>query len=336
MKDLNFYEKPGAITPWPSINQLLDPLERFATPSGYVLAPKSLPKLSALMYLSKEEQLDIGEKCLAKLSLKTFSQVEWMGDECVAVGASCEMTALQNILFDQGFELGLENIKGSQNIGAYCLEGNPRGIVLGQEPLQDRILEALWVKPDGGVVKWGKGLAAAGGPCLAPLVWGLSETPAVLIRLVFKASRVPPARIFLHWSFHDRGDLWDHFNLLRAFTSSWERLDLVIPENSKEKGFVLAQISGLEKEMEAFGSLCPLFQSAGFEDKAAHLKAYFCKGNFHFTSAPSVALMQASGKKYKWHHGLSDSAWIISDKPIDLLEKEKPIWKKRLEAFFDD
>lgn len=340
----SIYEKPGAHTPWQSINQLLDSQERlewFLKGSvTYLFAPKTLSKLSALIYLLKEERVSYsvqnqGEALASKdsvwISVRSFSEVKWLGEGCMAVGAGASLFQLRSKLFEENHELGVEDLSGRhRSIASFLLGAPPVGLFLRQEALAERLLQVEWVNGDGGIVKWGRGLPGSGGPCLSPLIWGLRDLKAVLVKVVFKVDPIPLERLFLSWSFLRRDELWDQFDRLHSLTATWERLDLVIPNDPLQKGFLLAQISGTKEEMRAFLNLCPKFAQAELGEKVFQLRKFFEQQCFHFQ--PIKCWEGAEEKEsvgYRWYHGLTDQSWLVHPLSRNETIDEPPEWKKR-------
>ncbi|CUI16212.1 Conserved hypothetical protein [Candidatus Protochlamydia naegleriophila] len=341
---LAIYEKPGAHTPWQSINQLLDSQERLEWRSetciSYLFAPKTLSKLSALLYLLKTEQVsyavqnqeqgDIAEKGVW-ISVRSFSQAEWQGDGHIAVGAGSNLFQLQSKLLEEKYELGLEDLAGRHHsIASFLLEAPPMGLFLRQEALSERLLQVEWVNGDGGIVKWGRGLPGMGGPCLSQLIWGLRNLKAVLVKVLFKAYPIPPERLLLNWSFLKRDELWKQFDRLRSLTATWERLDLVIPNDPLQKGFLLAQISGSKEEMKTFSSLCPEFARAETSDRLCQLRKFFEQQRFQFQ--PIKCREETERKElagYCWYHGLTDQSWFVHPFSHNDTIDEPAEWKKR-------
>lgn len=343
---LAIHEKPGAHTPWLSINQLLDSQERLEWQSEsdihYLFAPKTLSKLSALLYLLKEEHIPYtiqnqGEVNVPKngvwISVRSFSQIEWLGEGRVWVGAGSSLFQLQSKLFEEKYELGVDDLAGRhRSIVSFLLEAPPMGLLLRQEALAERILQVEWVNGDGGVVKWGRRLPGGGGPCLSPLIWGLGHLKAVLVKVLFKVDPIPAERLFLNWSFLERSELWKQFDCLRTLTATWERLDLVIPNDSSQKGFLLAQISGSQEEMKAFSEFCPTFGTAEMRDKASQFKKFFEQQHFYFQPVKYWGEAEEKEKSaYHWYHGLTDQSWFIQSGSLANNEmiSEPPEWKKR-------
>lgn len=338
-------EKPGIQTPWPSINLLLDSQERLEwcleERKGYLFIPKTLSKLSALLYLLKEENVPYAVQYQEAtdlkqgvwISVRAFSQIEWLGEGRLAVGVGASLFQLQSVLFEKGYELGLEDLSGChRSIASFLLQAPPLGIVLRQEPLAERLLQAEWVNGDGGVIKWGRGLPGMGGPCLSRLIWGMGNLKAVLVKVLFKVDPIPLARVFLNWSFLERKELWGQLDCLRSLVATWERLDLVIPSDPLQKGILLAQISGSKEEMEFFSQGFPEFARAESSDQAPHLRKFFEQQHFHFQPVTSLKEWNGNeGINYCWYHGLTDQTWVVHPSYRCERKEEPPEWKKRLE-----
>ncbi|WP_068470082.1 FAD-binding protein [Candidatus Protochlamydia phocaeensis] len=342
-------ERPGVHTPWQAINKMLDAEERFEKEgkewSGYLFAPKNISKLSALLYLLKELHIHYGfhnqgeafnYDWQALVSARAFSHLLFLQDGCIEIGAGYPFSMLSSSLNAQGYEIGWEEwTSGKQQvIGEALLKGESQGLILNQEQLPDRILAVELVTREGSLLKWGKGLRASqAGPSLPPLIWGMENLPAALISATLKADLLPPVRLCLSWTFSNYQELWNCFHVLKSFTTTWERLDCLLPGNTEEKGFVLAQISGIEEEMQAFKLCCPLIQGVEWVNKAPLFKKFFHQRGYSFHAAEGKSPLEILQEgHYYWYHGLTDQGWVIgSDLRKDSLHSFSiPLWKERL------
>lgn len=345
-------EMPGVETPWISINQLLNSHERFhlypsAEEPFFLFAPKSPSKLSALLYLLKEEKIcfcsDLLQDCSREkkyqvlLSVRALSEIAIHEEGWVEVGAGCQLAHLQSRLFEAGYELGVDTLFFSQtvSIGSFILQGPPSGIVLNQRRFSDCLFQVETVRPDGGITKWGKDLPYAGGMNFSTLIWGIRDLQSIPIKFTFKLFPQPQRRLYLAWSFYQQTAIWCHLDRLKAFTSTWERLDAVFSGHSGERGFVLAQVSGTEEEMKAFKNSCPDFDLAEQESKMALLKAFFNQQKLSFYPAGRMDRNNLQ-TGYMWYHSLTDEAWVIYSKETEFSvlneQKDSLLWKQRFLA----
>lgn len=286
-------EKPGAQTPWMAINQLLAADERFDVRlpqwQGFLLAPKQPAQLAALLYLIREAGIRVcvqgrGTEAFplaehqAIISARAFSQIVWHEQGIVEVGAGCALSHVQQFLFEKDQEVALEGTlfnPDKRSVAALILTGQTGGIRYRNETFSETLLGIEFVTWEGSQVKWGGNYhSAAAGPALHKLVWDLQTFPGVIVKVFLKTYPRPPIRLQLAWKFHQREKLWEHFYALKDFSSTWEYLDAVISGNEQEPGFVLAQISGLPDEMNAFAEVCPRFAEATQKEERSWVKAF--------------------------------------------------------------
>jgi hypothetical protein len=145
-----------------------------------------------------------------------------------------------------------------------------------------------------------------------------------LTSVIWKVNPAPLKRIFLNWDFLNEEEGWKHLQVLKSFTNTWERLDLVLSPNSYQKHFLLAQISGLEEEMESFILSCPLIEKSHRTNMVPVLKQFFDQQSSIFKTSsekPQIA--------YRWYHSLTDQTWWI-DEELDKQELIVFTWQERL------
>jgi hypothetical protein len=338
-------EKPGAVTPWLSVNQLLPADERFTVTSscgsGYLLAPKCMSRLSALLYVLKEQNLafHIGgahhsDQSLV-LSTRAFKQVEFLAEDIIAVEAGCDLRTLHATLLQEKKELAFDDwIGGSQksSVASVMVRGCHSGLHLKGMTIQECLLGLEVAKLDGGLMRWGRQLPGAKpGPPLHKLIWGIKDLGAVIVKCYFKVNLVPLKRIWLSWSFKEHGVVWQKVKQLKQFVSSWERLDVIVPGNQAEKAFILAQISGTPREMELFAIDCPGFKEAEKKNQLPTIQNYLKQKFTHFSSISSqfYSLLPA---EYLWCHVLDNKFWLATNRNIESIHAEKEPWKEYLQA----
>jgi FAD/FMN-containing dehydrogenase len=344
-------EFPGAVTPWPKIDQLLSADERFKVKSsdwsGFLFTPKHVSKLSALLYLIDEQGLPfhVQGKGTSNLippthieilvSPRLLTQIRLLDNHLIEVEAGCNLRILSSSLFALKCEIGLEEEigKGEKgSVGSAIIRGCQSGLVLREQPIQERLCAIEMVTCKGGILKLGRELeAACAGPRLHSLFWGIKTLKGVITKACFKAYPIPASRLYLTWSFTDRSQLWDSLKILKAFTHSWERLDCVIPSYEKEKGFILGQISGVEEEIEAFKIFCPLFKTALVEEMDGQLTAFLTSRGFSFKAVQLKDYLQEMPyPSYIWYHALIDQCWLATHQSETIIQQEGdfPPWKK--------
>lgn len=314
-------ERPGADTPWASINKILKPGERFSYAeggcAGYLFAPADFGSFSALLYTMKGEQIPFSFEAEARplsfrsvdsvlVSARAIREVTFPDYGIVKAGAGCDLQTLHGIIYESGYETSCNvslftGVKGT--VGSALLEGGCSGALLRETGMFENVLGVEIMKDDGTLLRWGGARSFSPGPALHKLACGSKITDGIIVSCSLRVFPIPPKRLFLSWSFLDRKELELHIGLLLQVTTSWERLDSVIPADIHEKGFVLAQISGSVEEMELFMQLCPRFNEASGENRTIRLAGYLLKKMLTirslcnpdpFTVPPNVS--------YLWYH----------------------------------
>ncbi len=113
----SYRSEPGASTPYPAINRLLDIDERYrlkwTDAQNYLFAPKSIQKLSALLFLLHEQgvKFSLSRQYLQSekrifISLQSINKVKLLENDVVEVQAGFELEELHRWLFEQGREVG--------------------------------------------------------------------------------------------------------------------------------------------------------------------------------------------------------------------------------------
>lgn len=341
-------EKPGASTPWTGINQLLGPDERFeiqgSNGNGFLLAPKHASQLAALLFLLHQQGLSFHvqgkgttsfpQPCHSLVvSVRAFSQIILHEQGVVEVGAGCPLSHLHQFLFERKQEVALEENPLSspkRSVGGFLLSGRTAGISYRQETISNTILGIELVTLEGSQLKWGgRQRSALAGPALHKLIVGLKSFPGIVIKVFLKTYPTPQRRLRLAWSFRQKEALWDHVKALKKLTSTWECLDFVLSGNPSDQGFVFAQISGLEKEMEAFLHLCPSYSKARQGGEKESLKNFLKQQKLNVFS---VSLDQSlEPGEYLWHQELDKRAWWMTSQLLTENDTQSnPAWKQRL------
>jgi hypothetical protein len=342
-------EKPGAQTPWADINLLLKPNERFefirGASRGYLFAPSNPSCFSALLYIMNREKIlyeteGRGSQQAKKksgpivVSSRALRDIVFVGNSVVGVEAGCDINTFHSVLYADGYESGLGGwiLSGDKrSVGGALIEGCCSGLILRGVPLSNHLCGTEIVADDGTLLKWGGARSFSPGPALHQLLCGVKSIPGVLLKCYFTVFPVPAKRLFLAWSFFDRKELQFHVGLLQSFASSWERLDCVIPSNPHEKGFILAQISGLNEEMERFKNQCPGFGTALQEDRVSTFRDFLLRKKLTVHSFEGSDLFDLPANSlYAWHHLLTGNGFYLSTDPVlkrDL--RPEPIWSER-------
>lgn len=302
-------EKPGATLPWPEINRILMAEERFEIYSdkhlGYLLAPKTVSRLSAIQYLCQENHLES-----VQISTRALTRIETLdpANGIVGVEAGCALRDLDAALFEVGMELGLSNWiwDGTRiTVGEAIERGVCSGQLLQGKAPSNRLLGVELVRSDGGIARVG-----TAGPDLPRMVWGNKMQLGTIAYARFQIVHSPKRRYLLAWEFTDRKALEHHLKDLTSFSSSWERLDSVLSGDFNQKGFLLAQISGTEKEMEQFEKFCPKIASAKREDYIYTLMTFLLKQELCFEVTSEKDAL--SKDNYMWHHTLTKRCWKVT------------------------
>jgi|GEM_PF-4888564 len=331
---------PGAQCPIPAINLLLKPDERFLiNQESYALQPKTIACLKELLSILNEESITYRfmqknrqfEKNEWILSLQNLTRIELLEESIVSVEAGCKAETLKNFLYENGMEIGLSSRidRGSVNISELIFDELKNGLKIRQLSLQDRILAIESVKSRGELLKWGWPLEGARpAPMMHQLISEIKELTGSIVKCVFKAERVPAMRLFLKWPFEN----WKIFKELEEFTSTWERLDCLIPADKNEKGCILGQISGLKEEMEAFIVHCPGGYRVMKEDQVHSFKAYFKQQKASYRTCRAAPLIDFNEADYFWYHGLiKEGNLIYINQELEIeTALEQPLWKERV------
>lgn len=335
-------EIPGAQTPWPGINQLLAPDERFETRSGFLLAPKQPAQVAALLFIFKQEEIPFsisgrGTSFLSEksppliLSSRSFIHLQQHENGVAEAGAGCFLAQLRQFLFENKQETCFEEdplSHSKRSIGGILLSGRTSGLRLHHESFSESLLGVEFISLDGSLVKWGGPLRSPlAGPAWHKLLLGLKSFPGMIIKAYFKTHPIPASRLRLTWAFDRRDALLIHFEALKSFSSSWEYLDCLQSGNKEEKGFIFAQISGSQPEMEAFSKLCPLFSAALQNGEREQLKKYLQQQSLKVYSS-SIDQPLDPGE-YFWHQEGDQRGWWLTDKIITESIGQVPLWKER-------
>lgn len=339
-------EKPGAQTPWLFVNQLLTADERFevcyAEWKGFLLAPKTTSSLAALLYLLHQHHIPFyvqGQKIKKNpspacfVSARAFSHFLVHEGDVIEIGAGCSLMDLQPILFEKQLEVNVEEsplASPKQSVVDLILIGQTAGLQLKQENVVESLLGVEWITEKGCQLQWGGSQRSClAGPALHKLIWGMQHLPGVIVKIYLKAYRLPTVRLQLVWSFRYLDALWNQFDQLKRFSSSWERLDCVWSGKSKEQSFILAQISGLKEEMEAFTQICPDYHLSQPEDRRLQLKQFLNQQTLF--AYPASKQQQLQPDEYLWYHGLEERAWQLTPRILEKEEEQvEPIWKQYL------
>lgn len=359
-------EKPGAETPWSSINDLLKGDERFKAIypdwQGFIVAPKTLSRLSALLNVLNEEQLDFHvqnqyasfpfapiQHSLV-ISLKSFNQVRLINNQGVEVEAGCDLNTFSISLFAQRYEVGLEegiDGEGKGTVGWEIIQGMRSGLLLRQQSPMERLLAIEWMNREGKVIKLGdENEGAHAGPAIHRLIGGIQTFNGILLKAYFKVHPLPPVRLSLCWSFEERKALGNFLQQLQQFTSSWERLECVIPGHLQERGLIMAQISGVEEEMEAFKQCCPSFHESLLVDKRLSVKKFLLQQGLFLTRMQPEQQPEWNTQQvipvgsYVWYHVLTGDCWLACRKGVLTEERRSegecvPCWKRRFLSVVD-
>ena len=339
-------EMPGAQTPWTDINQLLAPDERFEVNAlngkGFLLAPKHISQLAALLYLIFKQGLAFcvqGRGTTAYydphhsliVSARAFSQLILHENEVVEAGAGCSLSHLHQFLFERKQEVALEEdplSSSKQSIGGLILSGRTSGICYRQEQVLETILGIEFVTWDGSQIKWGGNQRSSlAGPAMHKLVWGLNSFPGVIVNIILKTYPIPQKRLKLAWAFRQKEALWKHFQSLKTFSYTWESLEWVLSGQAEEQGFVFAQLSGSKSEMEAFSQLCPSYPLARQQDERLQLKNFMKQKSLKVYSVSNDQKIETG--EYLWHQELDQRTWWMTNRCLKEKIHPQPLWKQR-------
>lgn len=317
-------EIPGAKTPWPDINRLLNPEERFEISNGphrcFLFAPQSSAKLSATFFLCRENEIPFytgfeitfwDKVWISPRSLNHIHKLD-KDNSIVSVEAGCPLQELNASLFQAGCELGLSDWVHSTkriSVGQAIAQKTCSGEILQGKPILRRVIGLEMVQEDGMIAKIGENtLSGAKGPFFQESLMEISKQETVTL-LKFQILPIPESRLFLNWSFKTPQGAIDHKNILKQTITSWERLDLIIPENSQENTILLAQISGTKEEMTSFQKICPHIDLSTEEDTLNQLKHYFKENTYQFSASNETD--ELSTQAYHWIHALTGKKWLV-------------------------
>lgn len=347
-------EKPNAITRWSSVNQLLDPDERFEISlrnhSFYNLVPKHSTRLIALVYTLNSEKIpfkimyewDCGFECIESMtpvfiSIRYFNSCAIDDDGILEVGSGCSLFEISSLLFTNRKEIALEGLI-SQRVEMNLFEAifNQKVFYthLKQNSLVQSILGIEGVTYEGVCLKWGNNLlGSTPGFHLHQLLLGIGEISFIPIKFFLRTYPIPEQRIYLLWTFKEKQALLEVLKALKSFSNSWERLDVITSRKQNENAFLFAQISGLSNEMKSFFKLCPYIQTAK-EQNHYQLKRFFQKKNL--IMIPEMhADDSLNDEHYFWYQDLDQMFWMVTSN-AKTLNIDPPIWKKRFETCLRD
>lgn len=311
---------PGASISHSPLNQLLELDERcllkWSTIQSYLLMPKSMAKLSALLFFLHDQKIDflLSENFIPMsnqiyISMRQLNQVRLLENGTVEVHAGYQLMELQTRLFEFQKELGWENIsEEADSIFKSMLTDAPAGLVLKRKTWAERLVTLEWMQLNGEIVKLGDSRI---GPALHKLSLGMRDRLGVVVKMTFKTEPLPSQRVYLSWSFDQQTLLWDYFEKLHKWTRDWERLDCILSSQHEEKGFILAQLSGTFEEIKAFKHCCPFYLDSKEGNQLNVLKQYFKQQKVIFEPVKNPVLTALKGADYLWYHGLTDTGWLI-------------------------
>lgn len=341
-------ELPGAHTPWKEINQLLAPDERFEMQlphwNGFLLVPRYPSQLSALFYFLHQEKIPFvmneegglhqGTHSV-KISGRAFSQINWHENSTVEIGGGCALSYLNSFLLERKDEVALEGdplASPKSSVSELILSGRTGGLRFREEFFPEAIVGIDLVTRDGTQVKWGgKHRSQGGGPTLHPLMWNLKSFPGMILKVILKSYPIPPKRLRLSWSFRHREALWQFFNELKEFSSSWEVLDVILSGQSASQEFIFAQISGLPEEMDAFSELCPGYRNASQQGERLNMKVFL--GTQALKAYRVDKNVFPKQGEYLWLQEWNSFAWLLTPQ-VYQEDFDTPLWKQRfLESF---
>jgi len=338
-------EMPGAQTPWRTINQLLAPDERFTLHlpewKGFLLAPKHPSQMVALLFFIQQEKIAFcvqgsgnkfrpTQKDVVVISPRSFCQNIWHPQGIVEVGGGCSISQLQQFLFERNQEVLLEGspvLSPKSSMVGLILSGQTAGLRYRGESFSETILGVDLVTWEGGQVKWGGVYTSPPpGPLLHKLIWGLESSPGVVIKIILKTYPIPSNRLQLTWSYQQKEALWQQYQDLKQFSSSWEYLDVVLSAHHVSPSFIFAQISGLSEEMEAFSKGCPGYSEASQQGEKLRMKQYFIQQKLRAYCVSKDYSLHSG--EYLWSQEWNPKAWLITDQTYDN-ERNIPVWKER-------
>jgi FAD/FMN-containing dehydrogenase len=332
---MEYKEVPGANTPWLEIDKILKPDERFeciyhSVSIGFLFAPKSVSQLSALLFLCSERRLKTSFKIEINLShspqqviisRRALNKIESIDsiNNIIEVQAGCTLQEIHSELFAYRLELGLSPWiwqKDHATIGSLVEHQSCSGVLLQRKSVYSRLLGIEIIKPDGGLVKIGNQLLGSSlGFSIHKAILGTENFLGLLILLRFQVLPRPQKRIQLVWSFNNIDHQMFFFNQLKMKIKSWERLDLILSGNAKEKGFIIARISGSEEELRQFEVLCPGYKDSLKEDYAVTLLDFFHHKKLHFFQT-LFQPKNLAAQNYLWYHSLTNVCWTITENDL--------------------
>lgn len=338
-------EKPGAQTPWLKINQLLAPDERFEIHfpqgQGLLLAPKHSSQLAALLYLLRQEKVNVfvqeGKTNVVPkhensvlVSARAFSQIIWYDQGIVEIGAGCSLSHLYQFLFERNQEVALGDdplVSNKCSVAEIILSGKGSGLRCKEESILDSLLGIEFITWEGNQIKWGsRHKATNSGPTLQKIIWGLQMLPGIIIKIILKTYPIPETRLRLAWNFHQKEALWQQFHDLQYFSQSWEYLDVVLSGQPTDQGFILAQISGLSEEIKAFSQVCPHFIKANQGEQKSLLKNFLFQQQLQTHLSSLDSLLEPGN--YLWIQNFSQKAWMLTSQSKTNSDDNLPTWKK--------
>lgn len=340
---MTIFEKPGASTPWPSINQLLAPDERFAVESlsrsHYLFAPKHPSQLTALFYLLNQQKIKFEVQEVfshsdlqAMVSARAFSQLHFYEEGVVEAGAGISLYELHQFLSDVKQETSFEEAPleiSKQPVGQLLLSGRTSGLRLRQDSFREALLGVELVTFDGSLLKWGGKLKGGSpGAQLHRLLPGLKSFPGMIVKLYLKTYPVPPSRLRLAWSFDTKKELMHQYQALKNFSSSWEYVEFIVSGKERDKGFIFAQISGLSEEMEAFSRSCPGYSNALQKGERNQMKK-FLQQQQQLKAYPVSPDQSLDPGEYLWVQEGGSKAWRLTCQDVEEEGDSSPEWEKR-------
>jgi hypothetical protein len=345
-------EIPGAKTPWQEINQILNPEERFENFNGgvfcgFLFAPKSVSQLSALLFLCNEKKINYSTNTNQNFSVSTqitISRRELTSiqidpnDPILEVQAGATPRDINIFLFPLRLELGISNWiwkNEKSSLSKLVEEGACSGEHLRSASVYSRLFQIEAMKSDGGIFKiGGKKLSGNYGPNLCRAVCGNGKSLALFTSFHFQLLSAPTVRMQFCWITNSIDELMNLFLKLNTCITSWERLDVVISGKSGEKNFILAQISGTEREMLQFKKICPDFDKALQENFVSKLLHFFHQKKMNFI--PTIFQPEKiKPQNYIWFHSVSNICWkITNDSPI-CNTNTSPAWLSDFNSLLD-
>lgn len=316
-------EMPGAETPWRRVNQLLAPDERFFISRGektkILLAPRHSSQLAALFYFLNQEgvafslrDLDHQDNTLI-VTPRAFSQLHWHDHGVVEVGAGCTFSHLHSFLFERKYDAGGEPPPASsykERVVEAFIEGRVGGFRSRGESPSEQLVGCELVAWDGSQLRWGAPhRAPPPGPALHKLVGGGGDLPGVVTKIFLKCNPVPQKRLRLSWSFRSQAELWDQFQILTEFSSSWELLDVVLAGDLSATSFLFAQIAGQEEEMDRVVERCPGLEVASQEDRRGKVERFFQQEGLQAREASGDSQIRPG--EYLWQQEIISKRWIF-------------------------